>query len=106
MAILRAKEPFSYFDGSGVPRVVRPGDLFESTDPALKGRGHLFESTDPALKGRGHLFESVEVGAERRRSTVEDASAAPGEKRSVGAPRKAPAKKAAPEPADSAEGDG
>ncbi|QRZ05896.1 hypothetical protein [Mycolicibacterium austroafricanum] len=57
-----------------MPRVIRPGDLFDKTDPCVKGREHL--------------FEPVEVNAERRRSTVEDASAAPGEKRSLSTRRR------------------
>lgn len=75
MAIVRAKEPFSYIDGNGVPRVVSPGQLFDDSDPAVAKRGHL--------------FETVEVAAAR---ATETASAAPGEVRA----RKSPAKKAAP----------
>lgn len=84
MPIFRAKQPFAYTDATGVPRTVRAGDLFDSGDACLKGRDHL--------------FEPVEVGAERRRATVEDATAAPGEKRSISAPK--PAKKAAPKPTE------
>jgi hypothetical protein len=73
MAVLRAKEAFAYNDSAGVPRVVRPGDLFDASDPAVKKRGHL--------------FETVEVNVERR-ATVEAATAAPGERRSVSVPRK------------------
>ena len=79
MAIVRAKEPFSYIDGHGVPRVVSPGQLFDDADPAVAKRGHL--------------FEPVEVAAAR---ATETASAAPGEVRA----RKSPVKKAAPAPAD------
>lgn len=79
MAIVRAVDAFAYTDKQGIPRVVRPGDLFDSTDPCVSGREHL--------------FESVEVSAERRRATVEDATAVPGAKRSVSTPRK---KKAEP----------
>jgi len=78
MAILRAIEAFAFTDKNGIPRVVRPGDLFDESDPCLTGRTHL--------------FEPVEVNAARRRATVEDASAAPGERRSV-TPRKAAPKK-------------
>lgn len=93
VAIFRAREAFAFTDQQGIPRVVRPGDLFDSGDACLKGRGHL--------------FEPVEVNAERRRATVEDASAAPGEKRSVSAPaKKAPAKKAAPTQPQTTEDDG
>jgi len=78
MAVVRAIEAFAFTDKRGVPRVVRPGDLFDSADPCLTGRQHL--------------FEPVEVSAERRRATVEDASAVPGEQRSVSIRR--PAKNA------------
>lgn len=86
MAIVRAKEPFSYIDGQGVPRVVSPGQLFDDGDPAVVKRAHL--------------FESVEVAAAR---ATETATAAPGELRSVA--KKAPTKKAAPAPAAKTEGD-
>ncbi|MGV0785115.1 hypothetical protein [Mycolicibacterium sp. XJ775] len=77
MAIVRAKEPFSYIDSQGVPRIVSPGQLLDDGDPAV-------------IK-RAHLFEPVEVAAAR---ATETATAAPGELRSVA--KKAPAKKAAP----------
>ncbi len=80
MAVVRAIEAFAFTDKRGVPRVVRPGDLFDATDPCLTGRAHL--------------FEPVEVTAERRRATVEDASAVPGEQRSVSTRK--PVKKAEP----------
>ncbi|MGW6121500.1 hypothetical protein ACWFRF_20830 [Nocardia sp. NPDC055165] len=67
--ILRAREAFSYTDKSGVPRVVRPGDLVDSDDPDVKGREHL--------------FETVEVAANRAAGAVEQTTAAPGEKRTV-----------------------
>jgi hypothetical protein len=74
MATLRCKEPFAA-DIKGVPRVV----------PA----GALVDSNDPVVKGREHLFEPVDAFMERRTADVEQATAAPGEKRSI-------AKKAAP----------
>lgn len=77
MAIVRAKEPFSYIDSKGVPRVVSPGQLLDDADPAVVKRSHL--------------FEPVEVAAAR---ATETATASPGELRSVA--KKAPAKKAAP----------
>jgi hypothetical protein len=69
VAIVRAKESFAYTDTAGVPRVVTPGQLFDGADPCVVKRPNL--------------FEPVEVAVERRRATVEDASAVPGEHRSV-----------------------
>ncbi len=72
--ILRAREAFSYTDNRGIPRIVRPGDLVDDADPGVKGREHL--------------FEPVEVAAARATAVVEQATAAPGEKRTVSARRK------------------
>lgn len=83
MATLRAREPFSYNDINGVPRNVSAGDLFDSADRNVKGRELL--------------FEAVEVDIDRRRKAaagVEDATAEPGERRSVSTVKKAVAKKA------------
>ena len=66
--IVRAKEPFAYTDHSGVPRVVNPGQLFDSTDPCVVKRPHLFEPVDTAV-GRTDAVVS------------ETATAAPGELR-------------------------
>ena len=78
MAIVRAVEPFAYTDAAGVPRVVSPGQLFETTDPCV-------------IK-RPHLFERVEVAAAR---ATETATAAPGETRSRPRMRKTAAAPAA-----------
>lgn len=59
-------------------RVVRYGDLVDSSDPLYKGREAKFESVETAVQGRS--------------ATVEQATAAPGEKRSVSKP---PVKKSA-----------
>lgn len=75
MGHVRAKEAFAYTDHNGIPRVVRPGDLFNDDDPALANRGHL--------------FETVGANVERRQVTVEEATAEPGAKRSVSAPKPA-----------------
>jgi hypothetical protein len=71
MATLRAREPFSFNDINGVPQIVAAGDLFDSADRNIKGREHL--------------FEAVEVNVDRRRkaTSVEDATAEPGAKRSL-----------------------
>lgn len=69
MAIVRATQPFAFTDTAGVPRVVRAGDLYDETDPNVKGRENL--------------FEPVETAASRTAAVVETATAAPGEKRSL-----------------------
>lgn len=74
VGIYRAKDAFAYTDDTGVPRVIRAGDLFHGNDPCVTKR--------PGL------FEPAEAAATR---AVETASAAPGELRSVA--KKAPAKK-------------
>jgi len=67
--------------------------------------GDLVLSTDPVVKGHEAYFEPVEAAAARR-SPLEQATAPPGQRRSIGSrvsrkPKKAPAAKAAepkPEP--------
>lgn len=66
MATLRVKEPFA-IDVDGAPRVFTAGQLVDSTHPAVKGREHLFESLDVYMD----------------RAKPEQATAAPGEKRSL-----------------------
>ncbi|QTJ64980.1 hypothetical protein HYG77_04780 [Rhodococcus sp. ZPP] len=73
MSILRAREAFAFTDSQGVPRVVRPGDLFDDSDPSVVGREKLFEPVEVAA----HRAEAAVSGG------VEAAVAAPGEKRSV-----------------------
>lgn len=73
MAVLRCIEPFAFSD-KGVERVVRAGDLVDEKDPLVKGREQWFESVD------------ANVGRMTDRS-VEQATAAPGEKRSSRRPR-------------------
>jgi hypothetical protein len=69
--IYRVKEPFSYTDDRGVPRVMRVGDLVTTDHDAYREKW-------------AHLFEPVAEAAERApASAVEAATAAPGEKRSV-----------------------
>lgn len=60
--LLRSLESFFVFS-DGIPRQVHKGELVKPNDPAVKGREHLFAS------------ESEPV--------VEQATAAPGEKRAV-----------------------
>ena len=71
MAVLRCIEAFAFSDHkTGVERVVRPGDLVDQKDPLVKGREMWFESVDA----------NVERVSDR---SVEQATAAPGEKRAV-----------------------
>lgn len=66
MATLRVKEPFAV-DVKGAPRVLTAGQLVDSADPVVKGREHLFETLDTYMD----------------RKAPEQATAAPGERRSV-----------------------
>jgi hypothetical protein len=69
MAILRVRESF-FCNRDGLPRVYSAGELVDSGDVVVKGREHL--------------FEAVEATAERTTPpAVEQATAAPGEKRHV-----------------------
>lgn len=92
MATLRCREPFAA-DMDGVQRVVPAGTLLDSSDPIVKGRENLFEPVDTFMA--------------RQSPDVEQATAAPGEKRSVGRPaKKTAARKAAEsEGSDDDEGD-
>jgi len=65
--VFRAIEPFSLPERNGVSRTIRTGDLVSDDDPDFKGREHLFE---PAIKAANRALET--------------ASAAPGERRSLG----------------------
>lgn len=70
MAILRCKQSFHAI---GRPVMVHRGQLFDSSDPIVRGREQLFEAVD---------------------DLVEQATAAPGERRSI-TRKKASAKPAA-----------
>lgn len=76
MATVRCIEAFAHFV-QGYPDVARPGDLFNSNDPIVK-------------VGGADRFEAVEVTVART-SGVEQATAAPGEKRSRTVAKKATA---------------
>lgn len=69
MAVLRVKEPFACDAPNGVQLVFRVGDLVSSDDPVTKGRAVFFEPAEVAAS-------RSPVGA-----TVEQATAAPGERR-------------------------
>ena len=80
VAIKRAKSSFSAVIG-GTPRVVTEGTLVEDGDPILRGREHLFETVETFMSDRAP--QSTE------KAPVEQATAEPGEKRTV---RKPPAR--------------
>lgn len=61
MAVLRCTSPFAVQEGA-VPRVLRAGDLVDEKDPVVKGREVMFEPVE---------------------TTVERATSAPGERRSL-----------------------
>lgn len=77
MAILRVREAFT---------VLSTGDHYEA--------GRLVDDSDPNIKGRERHFEPVEAAASRR-SSVEQATAEPGERRSLPPQKAAPRKRAA-----------
>ncbi|MEU4133652.1 hypothetical protein [Streptomyces wuyuanensis] len=87
MAIKRCKASFAVMV-NGAPRVVTAGQLVDDSDPVVKGREANFEDVDTYVS--------------ERKARVEQATADPGEKRSVGRPAAkktaAPVKKAAPKP--------
>lgn len=88
MAIKRCKAAFAV-SVNGVPRMVTVGQLVDASDPVIKGREALFEDVETFMSDK----------AARQAPQVEQATAEPGEKRSVAAPaRKPPAKKAAAKP--------
>lgn len=71
MAVLRCTEGFAYTDRkTGAPRVVRSGDLVDAKDPVVKGRESMFEPVEA----------TVDRASDR---SVEQATAAPGEKRAA-----------------------
>ncbi|MFI0481737.1 hypothetical protein [Actinomadura sp. 9N215] len=77
MSVKRCKSAFTVWTAEGVPRVVAGGDLVDDDDPIYRGREHFFEDASEYVAAR------VEKAAD-----VEDATAAPGERREVTAPRR------------------
>lgn len=65
----------------GAPRMYTVGQLVDAADPVIKGREALFEDVETHMAGK----------AARQAPRVEQATAEPGEKRSVSVAR--PAKK-------------
>lgn len=85
MAIKRCTSAFAA-SVDGVPRMYTVGQLVDASDPVIKGREGLFEDVET------HMADK----AARQAPRVEQATAEPGEKRSVGRPAKKTA--ARPEP--------
>lgn len=72
--LVRAKTTYvsTYY---GRPEVVSPNDLFDSEDLLVKERPDMFEEVKP-----------TRISAERTEPMVEQATAAPGEKRGMRRP--------------------
>jgi hypothetical protein len=85
--LLRVREAFAIMDGN-FPRVLRPGDLDEANDPAVKGREDKFEPVEANAAPIGARDALVPASG-----VIEQATAAPGEKRAVSRPVKKSASK-------------
>lgn len=79
--LYRCIQPFS-FDWASGSRVVAADDVVSTNEPAFADRQALFDNTD--------LFEPLENYVQRRSGVTEQATAAPGEKRSVTPPADPP----------------
>lgn len=75
MSVKRCKSAFTVWV-NGVPRVIAGGDLVDDTDPVYKGHEHFFEDA------------SAYVAKRETAGRVEDATAEPGDRREVTAPRR------------------
>jgi hypothetical protein len=80
MAVLRCLASFAFTETDGGDRVYAAGDLVDSNDPAVKGREDLFEPVEAT------------IGRYTNRRVVEQATAAPGEKRAAKSTKTAAAK--------------
>jgi hypothetical protein len=87
MAVLSCTEAFSYFEPNGVPRVLRPGDVVDDNDPAVKGREHFFEKVESTVLRATDRRAGKDTGD----GIIEQATKAPGEKRNVAPPAAADA---------------
>lgn len=77
MSVFRVVEPFAYQAADGSTRVMRVGDVVDAGDPCLKGRAGLFEPVEATVqRARDVAANLSDFGA-----VVEQATAAPGEKR-------------------------
>jgi hypothetical protein len=89
MAIKRCTAAFAA-KVAGIPRMYTPGQLVDDSDPGIKGREALFEDVESYMSNK----------AARQAPRVEQATAEPGERRSVTPPvaKKPTAKKVASKP--------
>lgn len=81
MAVLCCVEAFAYSEPNGVQRVLRPGDLVDDNDPAVKGRADKFET----VEANAHRATERAAGKPVD-GVIEQATKAPGEKRAVQVP--------------------
>lgn len=87
MAVFRVVEAFAMQDkASGAVRLFRPGDLVDAHDPVVRGRESLFEPVEETVR---RSIESQVAQVVHGAPGVEQATAAPGEKRSVSKPKPA-----------------
>lgn len=78
MAVLCCVEAFAYSEPNGVQRVLRPGDLVDDNDPAVKGRERMFETVEANARRATDRAAGKPV-----EGVIEQATAAPGEKRTA-----------------------
>jgi hypothetical protein len=83
MTTLRCKEAFMAWV-NGEPRTIPAGFLVDSRDSVVKGREALFDKVEEYVEKWGRP-DRVEMP--KTESRVEEATAAPGERRSLGRPR-------------------
>lgn len=62
--------------------VARRAAVIRGRNPRRISKGQIFRADDPIVKGREHLFRLLDV------PDVEQATAAPGEKRTVTKPKR------------------
>jgi hypothetical protein len=99
--LVQAREAFEAALPDGRHVGVHPGDLFEQSDPILKGREHLFGAVRVRSSGPRHA--AAQSRHEPAAGHTETASAAPGSRRAPARPARS-AKAAAADAADSSEG--
>jgi hypothetical protein len=97
--LVQAQEAFEAALPGGRQVGVNPGDLFEQSDPIVKGREHLFGAVRVRSSGARHA--AAQTRQEPAAGHTETASAAPGSRR---APAR-PARSAKASAADAAEAD-
>ena len=71
-------------------RVTKAFSVLSDPDGHVYTPGELVDGDHPHVKGREDCFETVEAHVQARSASVEQATAAPGEKRSVTTKKAAP----------------